>query len=149
MSIVRATHRFPVLNGTGYEGMVEHIKAEVRQRFAGELVKALAEHGGIVGPVHEEESAMDDWLWNSDTKTVTYTVYAYVTDLPEPESYRLMGGPADGRIARTGGVREFVVPFLPPVSVADPFDSQELPVPRAAHYERQGDTAVYLFRSIR
>lgn len=144
MSIVQVTDRFSV--PPDMEDLREHRRDLVRERFGSELIKALA-NGGIVGPIHEQVTEQEDWLWNSGATTTTLTMYAHVTELPEPEEYRLMGGPADGRIARTGGVRTFRVPVLPPLS-ANPFDVKDDITPRHAEYERQGDSNVYLYRRI-
>lgn len=150
MSVIQATRRFPVpllLDDAYTRGLVAHVRDEVRTMFARELVKALSERGGIVGPVHEKESVMDDFLWNSGTKDVTFTVYAHLTDMPEAEAYRLIGGPADGSIVRTGGARTYRVPVLPPLSTADPFDPVNVEV-KYAEYQREGDTSVYTYRRV-
>lgn len=144
MSIVQVTDRFAL--PPEMEDYREHRREQVRERFGLELIKAL-ENGGIVGPIHEQVSEQEDWLWNSGLPTITLTMYAHVTDLPEPEEYRLMGGPADGRIARTGGAPRFMVPVLPPLS-ASPFDVKDDMTPRHAEYERHGDSNVYIYRRI-
>ena len=143
MNVIQASCRFPLL----YPDLtfVEHVRNQVRDEFGRELVRQLAERGGIVGPVHEQESTQDDWLWDSGSKVVEFTVYAQLTDLPDPETYRLLGGPADGRIVLTGGVRTWRVPVFTPV-IAKPFDVTEIEAPHYAEYERQGDTQVYLYR---
>jgi hypothetical protein len=149
LSVIQATRRFPVpsVNDDHTIGLVAHVRNEVRTMFGLELVKALSGRGGIVGPVHEKESVMEDFLWESGTKTVTFSIWAHLTELPESETYRLLGGPADGSIVRTGGSRTYRVPVLPPLSAADPFDPVNVEV-KYAEYEREGDTPVYLYRRV-
>lgn len=147
--IVRATDRFTIPDVADLTSLVEHRREETRRAFAGELVKALSERGGIVGPIHEQESTQPDWMFNPESTTHTFTVYARVTSLPSPEQYRLVGGPADGMIVRTGGVPTWRVPYLAPVSYATtPFDVATEPSPQYAEYERQGDSQVYLYRRV-
>lgn len=138
--VLRASRRIPLVN----EDYAKRVREEVRDRFARELMQALTERGGIVGPIHEQSVSRDDWLFGTGP-FVEYTVYANVTDMPEPEQYRLMGGPADGRIVFTAGAPSFRVPTFPPLTGA-PYDVAEPVLPTFAEYERQGDTQVYLFR---
>lgn len=129
-------------------GLVEYRSKKVRTMFADELLNRLTPNGGIVGPIHETQSVEDNYtFWSGAEKVVSHSVYARVADLPEPEMYRLVGGPADGVIVRTGGVRTWLVPVLAPLSAYRPFDGpSSLVEPQAAEYERQGDTQVYLYR---
>lgn len=142
--VLRYSDRF-VLTDSIPEDEVEHRRRLARNAFAAELVNRLRERGGIVGPIHETTKAEDDWLSDTPNKIVTHIIYAAVTDLPEPESYRLMGGPADGRIMQTGGLPIWRVPMLPPMA-GNPFDVPDKPRVLYAEYERQGETNVYLFR---
>ncbi len=147
MSGVQATNRFVIHKGMD-EGYIEHMREQVRDKFARELVRHLSERGGIVGPIHEEERQVEDWLLATDDRMVWFTVFAHVTDLPDPETYRLIGGPADGRMIAGRGERTIRLPYYQPVSIVDSFDPRKTTGPAAAEYERRDDTPVYVFRGL-
>ena len=119
----------------------EYVRGQVRDAFARELVARLKDRGAIVGPLHESESEEESYFHLG--RTFLFTVYAAVTEIPEPETYLLMGGPADGAKVRTGGTFSYRVPFLRPLQ--GPFDVDASTGPEFAEYEREGDTAVYRF----
>ena len=128
----------------------EYMERDARRQFGEALFDWVKENnGGIVGPIHIRDETQDDWLWQSGTyKTVT--MYCKVTNLPEPPEFRLMGGPADGAIVRTGGAQEWRVPLAPPMPsvLAYGEDPTTQPYPRYAEYERVGSTQAYRFRRV-
>jgi len=123
---------------------IAHHRDLLREKFSRALLDRLAARGGIVGPLHEEESKVDDFRYGD--QVIIHTLFMKVNDLPEPESYILMGGPADGRIVQTGGQRTFRVPILND-AIGNPYDVPESPRIRYAEYEREGDSQVYVFRA--
>lgn len=144
MSVIQSSRRWPVY-GPGGVAYAEHVRQQVRDAFAREVFDALAERGGIVGPIHESERRDVDWLFQTGEETLTFTVYAHLTKLPDPEVYRFIGGPADGQQIRTGGQPVFIIPYMPPRPYS-PFDVNYGDRVLNATYERQGDTNVYVFR---
>lgn len=130
-------------------GIFDSILYRLKQTFYDELDKHLAKTPGgvILGPVTVKHRTEDDWLFGTG-QYVTFNISATCQDLPEPPMYRLIGGPADGRIVRTRGERLWLVPQMPPIPSAVSYtDLSTGSWPQlVAEYERQGDTAAYFYR---
>ncbi len=129
-------------------GLIEYVSRELTRQFYEEVDKHLAETPGgiILSPPRLVRRDENDWRFKTGDY-ITFTLSATCEDLPLPPEYRLIGGPADGCIVRTLGQRYWYVPVAPPppsmASYADPL--AEVPL-RFAEYERQGDTAAYLYK---
>ena len=146
--ILQAAYTMPSLFfGEADVSAREHVSRALNEKFGDALIERLTDgSGAIVGPIHKSESETYDYGgWG---ESVLFRMWCNVTPLPESPEFRMIGGPADGMIARTGGAREWWVPMQPPmpsVALGDVPPSLTIPI---ARYERIGDTQGYRFAGV-
>lgn len=147
MRVLQATQHIPVPDDGVPPGYEEHITGYLKRSLYEQLDKHLAETPGgvILGPIRVASRTEDDWLFNMGRYT-TVQVSATCEDLPEPPEYRLIGGPADGRIIQTRGERVWRIALMPPIHTIVSYAALDGPDPKeVAVYERQGDTSAYFY----
>lgn len=127
-------------------GLLDHYRAGAKQKFADTLLDWLTEnHGGVVSPIHIQEEDRFDFMFATGT-TKVITMYAHVSTLPPPPAFKLLGGPADGRIVLTNGDAYWRVPMAPPLpSVANYGEPPVAERPRYAEYRKVEGTQAYEF----
>lgn len=151
MRVIQATYNFPTPSAAADStAVVDMLTERVMRSFYDQLDAHLrATPGGILlSPPKVSVSNEKDFLLATGDY-IRVRMSATCEDLPEPPSYRLIGGPADGFIVRTRGERVWLVPVAPPPPSAVSYAEPDGPMRQlVAEYRLQGDSSAYFFERV-